>query len=132
MSDAMLAFTNAKPGYEAQFNKWYGQSDLPAVIGVDGVLGGSRLEAAQVLSDAGHRRGAPQGRLGRSPSVQFDLEPDGGAEVRPTVARSSRNTGSRSGARATSGLKSPQTAGTLTQLPKSGSARHRGQKRKSA
>jgi hypothetical protein len=49
MSDAMLAFTNAKPGYEAQFNEWYGQEHLPAVIAVDGVLGGSRLEAAQDL-----------------------------------------------------------------------------------
>jgi hypothetical protein len=49
MSDVMLAFTNAKPGREAQFNEWYGQEHLPAVIAVDGVLGGSRLQAAEDL-----------------------------------------------------------------------------------
>ena len=101
---------------------------------LDGTVVGSvkRGESITVMTDAGDHELHLKIDWARSPSVQLDLESEGEAEVRcwPKVVRCSRFTGSRLGARATSGLKSRQTARGLTQLRRGG-PRATGQKRKS-
>ncbi len=49
----MVAFTNAVPGREDEFNQWYGKQHMPDVLNCQGFVGGRRFEASP------EQRGAP-------------------------------------------------------------------------
>jgi hypothetical protein len=52
MTDVMLALANAKSGQAGAFERSYEDERVPAMLGVDGVLGVRRLRAENDLADA--------------------------------------------------------------------------------
>jgi len=49
----MVAFTNAVPGREDEFNEWYSKQHMPDVLNCDGFVAGKRFEASAA------QRGSP-------------------------------------------------------------------------
>jgi hypothetical protein len=105
-----IVFTNATPGQEQEFNRWYDEIHLPEVASIPGIVGGRRLALAGPADGQDHRylaiydletddpgavlaeigRRMQQGEFNMSDTLADDSRPMLFKEITPFYATSSR------------------------------------------
>jgi hypothetical protein len=67
-----VAFSSPKEGMEDEFNEWYNNEHVPALMKLDGFVGARRFK----LADGVPRNGSPAAPSGQEYLVIYELEAD--------------------------------------------------------